>query len=276
MLTFFVRRAAAFLSLSLSTHLLPDMAYACNCKGHLEVRSGNFKPDVPKGHFEVHHQRGNGQSDKACRRDAREHAHACLSALWRERWDNISGGIPDVCQGLLPSGGPIFRNGRVPFKVKRSLERAACCNGSPIRNAHNAPGDIYARTHGDKGCGPRNKTVDSRKLHDNYIFDCKAVRARGDCGLQDSRIGSLPDSGTNGEPNTDRPGMDLPGMPLTVNVTAGSCRRACRDRNGQDGREACRSWTFVERAANGRPQCWLKGGVPWAKRQLGMQSGTVR
>ena len=93
----------------------PTAASACNCSAHFEARSssGNFKPDIPEQHFSAHHVRGNGQNNNQCRRDAREDAQSCMSAIWRNRWS--PGSIPSECSGTLSSGGQRFRGRAISF-----------------------------------------------------------------------------------------------------------------------------------------------------------------
>jgi len=59
--------------------------------------------------------------------------------------------------------------------------------------------------------------------------------------------------------NTDRPGSDLPNMPihLPANATPAMCQQQCAD-NTQ-----CRAWTFVNAGLQGpQANCWLKSTAP--------------
>lgn len=55
--------------------------------------------------------------------------------------------------------------------------------------------------------------------------------------------------------NYDRPGDDLAGMPIVLDVCAGesSCADLCKNRG------ECKSWAFD---TCGRQNCWLKDKVP--------------
>jgi len=235
--------------------VLPEAARACSCKAHFEVRYRSFKPDVPVDHFEAHQTRRRGETENQCRRRAREAAQACMSGMWRDRWE--VGQAPKECSGRLSSGGPVIRPMSAgSINLKRELERAACCGDSPLKNAFRTPAKLYKRTHGGRGCGPNLRTVESRFLSD-YTFDCKAVRARERCGR-------IEDSGPNEEQNTDRPGMDI--RSFSVGGGQQQCRRACIDNRN------CRSWTYVKDTK----KCWLKDGIPWSKRNNCCVSGTVR
>lgn len=64
------------------------------------------------------------------------------------------------------------------------------------------------------------------------------------------------------ESNIDRPGGDLPGMPLSAG-SASSCRNLC------SGRPDCKSFTFVG------SNCWLKGSIPTAFTSSGVTSGVM-
>ncbi|MEO1622050.1 MAG: PAN domain-containing protein [Cyanobacteria bacterium J06632_3] len=229
----------------------PTAASACNCSAHFEARSssGNFKPDIPEQHFSAHHVRGNGQNNNQCRRDAREDAQSCMSAIWRDRWS--PGSIPSECSGTLSSGGQRFR-GEVPRYIKRDIERAICCQPSNFGGQHDVTFGIYKRTHGGRGCGPNLQTVQSRFLSD-YAVDCLAVRDR------ENRAGRFCGRIVRTEAQRyDRPGSDF------SNFSSRSwqhCRNACKDAS------SCRSWTWVPPGVQGSSaRCWLKDQIPWAKR----------
>lgn len=248
----------------------PTASIACDCKAHFEVRnaSGTFKPDVPEQHFEVHHVKGNLQNNNQCRRDAREHAQSCMSAIWRDRWENIEGGLPAECQGVLPSGGPIFRGGTVPRFIKRDIERAVCCQPSDFGDQHDVEFDVFKRTHGGKGCGPNLQTVESRFLS-KYQIDCLSVRDREN---REGRFcGRIVRTKTE---RYDRPGSDMPFAGFS-SLSWQDCRTSCEERSG------CRSWTWVPPGVQGSSaRCWVKNEIPWAKRDSlsgtnRMVSGTV-
>lgn len=146
--------------------------------------------------------------------------------------------------------------------LKIGLERAACCGDSPWAKGFDLTRKVYKRTHGGRGCGPNLKTVTSRFVSD-YTFDCKAVRAREDCG-------SIDLSGAKKEKGYDRPGMNLAGMPIE-RTSAKKCRNACI-RNHD-----CRAWSWVKPGVLGPgAQCFLKSGIPWARKNYCCSSGTVR
>lgn len=265
----------------------PEMARACDCKGHFEIvdpKGENpvddsamtgpaffgFKPDVPKDHFSAHQVRRTGETDNACRRRAREAAQSCMSALWRDRWLLQKGPhkVPE-CWGTLPDkiNHVIRPIAGVTDDLKRDIERAACCGDTPWRNEHAFPGKIFKRTHGDRGCGPNLQTVESRFLVD-YDFDCKSVQARENplkfCG-------TIELSGAKEEEGYDRLGEDLPGMPLADVTSAARCRDRCIKEHN------CRAWTWVRPGFQGpAANCWLKGAIPWAQKSECCSSGTVR
>lgn len=234
--------------------LFPTPATACHCFAHFEVRnaSGTFKAGVPEEHFSVHHEKGNLQNNNQCRRDAREEAQSCMSAIWRARWS--PGELPGECTGLLRSGGKRFR-GPVPKFVKRDIERAVCCQPSDFGGQHDIVFDIFKRTHGDPGCGPNLRTVESRLVHDDYRFDCSAIRDREN---RDGRFcGPIVRTKTD---RYDRPGFDREDFPSS---TWQECRAHCEN---EDRFPWCRAWTWVPRIQGDSARCWLKNKIPWAER----------
>lgn len=250
---------------------LPTASIACDCKAHFEVRSGSFKPDVPEQHFEVHHVKGNLQSENQCRRDAREEAQSCMSAIWRDRWS--PGSLPGECTGLLPSGGPRVR-GEAPKFLKRDIERAVCCQPSDFGDQHDVDFDVFKRTHGGRGCGPNLQTVESRFLS-KYQLDCLAVRDR------ENREGRF--CGRIVRTKAERYDRPAPGSDEQCRDTANfgslswqDCRHECEERIS-----GCRSWTWVPPGVQGSgARCWVKNCIPWAKRDglsgtNRMVSGTV-
>jgi hypothetical protein len=231
--------------------LYPSTSMACDCKAHFEVRSPGetFKPAVPEVHFSAHHEKGNLQTENQCRRDAREDAQSCMSAIWRDRWS--PGALPGECTGLLSSGGARFR-GDVPKFLKRDIERAVCCQPSDFGDQHDVEFNVFKRTHGEPGCGPNLQTVESRFLSE-YQIDCLAIRDRENregrfCG----RIVR-----TKSE-RYDRPGAD------TSNFGGNSwqdCRQACEEEIS-----GCRAWTWVPPNIQGpTARCWVKNQIPWAQ-----------
>lgn len=245
--------------------LFPTASTACHCGAHFEVRnaSGTFKASVPEEHFSVHHEKGNLQSHNQCRRDAREEAQGCMSAIWRARWS--PGELPGECTGLLRSGGKRFR-GPVPKFLKRDIERAVCCQPSDFAGQHDIVFDIFKRTHGDRGCGPNLRTVESRFLHD-YHFDCPAIRDREN---REGRFcGRIVRTKTD---RYDRPGFDRNNFGSS---SWQNCRESCEDISW------CRAWTWVPPGIQGdSARCWVKDKIPWAKRDglsgtNRMVSGTV-
>jgi hypothetical protein len=262
--------------------LAPEFAVACSCKAHFEIvdptsescrpvpgASGYydcFKPDVPTQHFEAHQTRQKGETDNACRRLAREAAQSCMSGLWRDRFINVPGGDPlaaPECRRSLSEITEVIRPSVVTNDLKRDLERAACCGESPWQSKIEFRARIYKRTHGDSGCGPNLKTVESRFLSD-YVFDCRSVRVRESCG-------SVELTSAGAERGYDRPGLDLPGMPIPDVTSPANCRTRCIKEHD------CRAWTWVRPGIQGpAANCWLKSGVPWAKRNDCCSSGVVR
>ena len=71
--------------------------------------------------------------------------------------------------------------------------------------------------------------------------------------------------------DTDRPGQDYSNFNLPA-ANFRLCRRSCRD----DTR--CRAWTYVRpnTIQGPQPRCWLKNGVPAARRNNCCVSGVVR
>ena len=231
--------------------LLPNTSIACNCKAHFEIRKGSYKPDIPVQHFESHHVKGNSQNQNQCRRDAREQAQSCMSAVWRDRWENINGGLPAECQGVLSSGGPIFRGGSVPRLIKRDIERTVCQQPSEFGGKHAVKFDIFKRTYGGRGCGPNLKTSQSRFLS-KYTIDCLAIRDREN--RQGRFLGRIVETRIQGY---DRPGSD-------INNFSSSNANHCQDQCEEIG--ACRSWTWVPGNRPGElGHCWIKNRIPMAK-----------
>lgn len=242
--------------------LYPKIAKACSCEAHFEIRYGSFKPDVPDQHFSAHQTRRKGETNNSCRRRAREAAQSCMSGLWRERWDLQEPNPAAVaeCNIHLTSSTWVIRpTSTARLDVKREIERRACCGSSPIASLFNVTTKVYKRTHGDNGCGPNLKTVESRFLS-NYVLDCKAVRAREECG-------AVARSKAGAENGYDRPGMDIRWEPAS---SPGECRSKCINLG------ECRSWTFQYATQQTLGRCWLKHGVPWAKKNSCCSSGTVR
>lgn len=69
------------------------------------------------------------------------------------------------------------------------------------------------------------------------------------------------------EPNTDRPGMDIRDFDL-AGADPELCRQAC------DRETRCRAWTYVKPGVQGpSARCWLKNGVPPARRNNDCTSG---
>jgi PAN domain len=67
----------------------------------------------------------------------------------------------------------------------------------------------------------------------------------------------------------DRPGGDLPGMPITSLGNYASCATEC-----VKCATSCKAWTFVRNPVpSGPPQCWLKGSQPQRFFRPGMISG---
>lgn len=261
-----------------SIMLVPGVASACSCKAHFEIREawkdqhgsvryGEFKPDVPQEHFEAHQKRRKGETDNKCRRRAFKRAHACMSAMWRDRWlihERRLGEAAPECSGQVTEVTAVFRPDALVAipDLKTGLERAACCGGSPWAKDFDITREVFKRTHGGRGCGTGLRTVGSSFVS-NYTFDCKAVRARENCG-------SIDLSSAGKEAGYDRPGMNLAGMPVEK-TSPGRCRNACI-RNHD-----CRAWSWVKPGVNGPgAQCYLKNGIPWAKKNDCCSSGTVR
>jgi len=217
------------------------MADTCRCLAHFEVRvSTSFKPDVPVDHFTALNDRGPAQTNNACRREARNQAHACMDNIWRNRWSPSN--RPSQCHTTHGI------RGSVPYDIKDYVERAACQTGSPIAGKHKAVVKVYRRTHGGQGCGPNLETVQSVFVSD-YTVDCLSIRSR-------KRLGMVGESRLSG---IDRPGSDLSGSGVTVgNGSVGACQAAC------DLRSGCKAWTWVPPGVQGnQSKCWLKGSVPW-------------
>jgi len=260
---------------ALACYSTPRVAHACHCNAHFEIldkeaveagETGGFKPDAPEDHFSAHQTRRRGETDNQCRRRARDAAHACMSALWRDRWrlQESLHRVPECWQTLPDKINHVIRPiAGVTDDVKRDLENAACCGDSPWRNKTEFHGAIYKRVYGDRGCGPKLGTRSFRFLSD-YTFDCKSVRARENCGRVEL-------SGARDEEGYDRPGADLPGMPIADVTSAANCRNRCIKEH------RCRAWTWVKPGFQGpAANCWLKETVPWARKNDCCLSGTVR
>ncbi len=255
----------------------PEVARACHCNGHFEIIDAEadyslkdyhvvykgFKPDVPAKHFSAHKVRGKGETDSRCRRRARDAAHLCMSAIWRDRWVPATTEKTPECWVQEGTNVVIRFLDGIQNDPKRELEKAACCGNSPWRNEIEFRGRIFKRTYGDPGCGSKLETVDMR-FQSEYIFDCPSVRARENCGPIDL-------TGPRGEVGYDRLGMDLPGMPIADVTSARNCRIRCMKEH------RCRAWTWVKPGFQGPgANCWLKSGIPWAKKNECCSSGTVR
>ena len=239
-----------------------DRTQAASCEAHFEIRYGSFKPDVPNNHFEAHQARAKGKTDNEARRRAREKAQACMSALWRDRWALQNGDSTAAPECRISLGDstvirPVTVSG---MDIKRNLERAACLHeDSNMKTMRNATAKIYKRTHGAAGCGPNLKTVESRFLSD-YTFDCQAIRAREGASVKRTKV--TEDEGW------DRPGMDYRSF---TSPSPQSCFEACNDDS------KCRSWSWVKRGVQGPgAKCWLKEGVPWARKSSCCFSGVTR
>lgn len=63
--------------------------------------------------------------------------------------------------------------------------------------------------------------------------------------------------------SVDRPGSDLPGMPITTFPCHSQCGNECAKN------PSCKAYTWV----GDRQDCWLKGVVPPAVFRSGMTSG---
>ena len=239
----------------------PEIASAAHCNAHFEIRYGSFKPDVPGQHFSAHHERRKGETDNEARRGAREAAQACMSALWRDRFLLQKGdpsAVPE-CRLDLGAAKVIRPESVASIDLKRELERAACTGDSNMKTARNATAQVFARTYGDPGCGPNLQTVESRFITD-YTFDCQAIRAREGLSVKKTEV-------------TEDEGWDRPGMDLTSfgRNSPQQCKSDC------EGNPNCRSWTWVKHGVQGPGAvCWLKSGVPWAKKNDCCFSGVVR
>lgn len=240
----------ALFALALPTAAMAD---TCRCQAHFEVRvSTSFEPDVPVDHFTALNSRGPAQTNNACRREARNQAHACMDNIWDNRWSPSN--RPSQCHTTYGI------QGSVPYDIKDWVERAACQTGSPIANKHKAVVKVFRRTHGGRGCGPNLRTVQSVFVSD-YTVDCLSIRSR-------KRLGMVAESRITG---IDRPGSDLSGSGVTVgNGSVEACQAVCKLRSG------CKAWTWVPPGAQGnRSKCWLKGSVPWHQSAAGnVVSGT--
>lgn len=239
-------------------------AAACSCNGQYILKYGNnFERRIPTSTFSANHLRGNLQTGNACRRDARDETHACMRAIWNDRFNRDR--LPNECRGDLANGNPRFRGAALPSDIKLAIERSACCQPSDLGDQWDVDVKVYTRSSGGRGCGPRLERSTTRHLVD-YGLDCLAIRDR------ENRAGRFCGRIVRTEATRyDRPGSDLNHLDQTSSWQ--SCRNHCRERNG------CRSWTWLP-VAHQFGGCWLKGSIPWAKRFVlqgtaQMVSGTI-
>lgn len=116
-----------------------------------------------------------------------------------------------------------------------------------------------------------SQTVDSCQVLCAGRTDCAAytfTAANGNCFLK-SRVPTATTCKTcwsgvkkSLEANTDRPGANLAGMPVTA-TSAADCQRQCV------GRSDCLAFTFVPTGS----ACWLKGGLANPVASAGLTSG---
>jgi hypothetical protein len=260
--TTFVREASSALSVALGSIVLLALVGearaalpTCSCEAHFEVvvemRGADFKPDVPVDHFTALKDKGAFQTYNACRREARDQAHACMDNIYDNRGHPED--EPSQC------GTHTGIRGDVPYNIIPRLERAACETGSPFAASYNGIVKVYRRTHGGNGCGPNLQSAQSVFV-DHRTVDCLHIRNRESLGaVARTRVTGI-----------DRPGSDLPGSGVTAgNGTADACEAVCNLRSG------CKAWTWVPPGVQGpQSKCWLKGSVPKAQSAPGMVSGT--
>ena len=258
---FFLRMAAMAVLGGIVLATPPTEALACSCKGQFAItHEGGFEQRVPIRHFESHRTKGNTQTQNGCRRDARDQAHACMQAIWRDRLSG--GGLPRECTGNVFNGGPKFRGAALPTNIKRDIERAVCCHSNRFANRGNATVQVMAHSFGGNGCGPNLRNETYREVTP-YKVDCPAIRFRENCGpIVGSRLVGF-----------DRPGFDIP--PAIKTSRWRVCRQECQ------AKPTCRAWTWVPGDAERSARCWLKSAVPGAVRvqlpgDTQMVSGTVR
>lgn len=150
--------------------------------------------------FEGRGQCNNTAQANTCRERAKDNVFRCANDLWAARWSligdpddtNPDGGLPLSCQGRATGAkglGPFRKNpfGQY-FDIKHAIEHAACCELQPAARVVNLL--VVVNSVGDKGCG-NNRAFgvyrEQRTLEDNYVAECRRLRAQGLCAVRTNR-----------------------------------------------------------------------------------------
>lgn len=171
------------------------------------------------------------------RRRARRNIDECIDTHWAHR---TATSRPDQCR----ESNQVYN---YPLNSWAVDIRRNICRLNPGHDTITVTVNVLYS--GDKGCYLRNNSW-SRTIARGYVVHCAA--------------------GSEFESNVDRPGMDIRSINLPAGAHPSACRNACLREPG------CRAWTYVRAGVQGpQPRCWLKSGVPRARRSNCCTSGVI-